>query len=100
MECLNRIGFSIRGDIRSCFVMSYQSVSFPFHLYVQFDVAHNHSVVTSNVGLVYDCYVCDYVWPVCWDVGNFGFRYTDLSFSCPSPPCFLLEHGVQNFVFS
>ena len=22
---------------------------FPFHLYVQFDVAHNHFVVTSNV---------------------------------------------------
>ena len=37
----------------------------PFHLYVQFDVAHNQSVVTSNVELVDDCYVCDDVWPVC-----------------------------------
>ena len=36
---------------------------FPFHLYVQFD--HNHSVVTFNVDLVDDCYVCDDVWPVC-----------------------------------
>ena len=25
---------------------------FPFHFYVQFDVAHNHSVVTCNVDLV------------------------------------------------
>ena len=38
---------------------------FSFHLYVQFDVAHNHSVVTFNVDLVDDCYVCDNVWPVC-----------------------------------
>ena len=37
---------------------------FPFHLYVQFDVAHKQSVVTSNVDLVDDCYVCDDVWPV------------------------------------
>ena len=38
---------------------------FPFHLYVLFDVAHNQSVVTTNVDLVDDCYVCDDVWPVC-----------------------------------
>ena len=31
---------------------------FPFHLYVQFDVVNNQSVVTSNVD-------CDDVWPVC-----------------------------------
>ena len=37
----------------------------PFHLYVKCDVAHSHSVVTSNVDLVDDCYVCDGVWPVC-----------------------------------
>ena len=34
---------------------------FPFHLCVQFDVAYNQSVVTSNVDLVDDCYVCDNV---------------------------------------
>ena len=34
---------------------------FPFYLYAQLGVAHNHSVVTSNVDLVDDCYV----WPVC-----------------------------------
>ena len=28
-------------------------------------VAHNRSVVTSNVDLVDDSYVCDDVWPVC-----------------------------------
>ena len=27
-------------------------IFFPFHHYVHFDVAHNHSVVTSNVDLV------------------------------------------------
>ena len=36
-----------------------------FHLYVQFDVAYNESVVTSSVDLVDDCYVFDDVWPVC-----------------------------------
>ena len=36
-----------------------------FHLYVQFDVVHNQSVVTSYVDFVDDCYVCDDVWPVC-----------------------------------
>ena len=42
-------------------------IIFPFHLYVQFGVAHNQSVVTSNVELVDDCYVCDCndIWPVC-----------------------------------
>ena len=34
---------------------------FPFHLYDQFDTAHSHSVVTYNVDLVDDCYVCDHV---------------------------------------
>ena len=33
---------------------------FPFHVvYVQFDVARNQPVATSNVDLVDDCYVCD-----------------------------------------
>ena len=32
---------------------------FPFHPYVQFDVVHNQSVVTSNVDLVDDCYICE-----------------------------------------
>ena len=36
-----------------------------FLLYVQFDVAHNQSVVTSNVDVVDDSYVCHDVWPVC-----------------------------------
>ena len=45
-------------------VASWSSM-FPFHLYVQFDVAHNQSVVTSNVDLVDECYVCDDIWPVC-----------------------------------
>ena len=36
-----------------------------FLLYVQFDVARNQPVVTSNVDLVDDFYVCDDVWPVC-----------------------------------
>ena len=34
---------------------------FPFHLYVQFDIAHSNSVVTSNAGLVDYFYVCDKV---------------------------------------
>ena len=38
---------------------------FSFQVYIQFDVAHNHSVVTSNVVLVDDCYIYDDVWPVC-----------------------------------
>ena len=36
-----------------------------FSLYVQFDVAHNQSVVSSNVDLVDDCYIRDDIWPVC-----------------------------------
>ena len=28
------------------------------------------------------------------DVVNFGLRYTVWAFPCPSPPCFLLEHGI------
>ena len=39
--------------------------AFPFHLCVQFDVAHNCSVVTSNVDLIADCYICDDIWFVC-----------------------------------
>ena len=58
---------------------------FPFHLYVQFDVAINHFVVTSNVDMVDDCNVCDDVWPVCYDVVNIGLRYTVYAFQCPFP---------------
>ena len=66
---VSRIGFSIRDGIRSSLILfvwhlllvtSWSSM-FPFHLYVQFDVAHNHSVVTSNVDLVDDCYICLFV---------------------------------------
>ena len=32
---------------------------FPFHLYVQIDLAHDHSVATPIVDLGDDCYVCD-----------------------------------------
>ena len=39
----------------SILVSSWSSIA--FHLYVQFDVAHNQSVVTSNVDLVDNCYV-------------------------------------------
>ena len=49
--------------IRVASILGHQC--FPFHLYVQFDVVHNQSVVTTNVDLVDDCYVCDDVWPVC-----------------------------------
>ena len=35
----------------SCTISSFMSV-FPFHFYVQFDVAHNQSVVTCSVDLV------------------------------------------------
>ena len=34
-------------------------------LYLQFDDTHNQYVVTSNVDLIDDCYVCDDVWPYC-----------------------------------
>ena len=52
--------------LNSSWKVSLSSICFPFHLYLQFDdVAHNQSVVTSNVDLVDDCYVCDDVWPVC-----------------------------------
>ena len=37
----------------------------PFHRCVQFDVARNYYVVTSNVDLADDCNVSDDVWPVC-----------------------------------
>ena len=43
---------------RGLFAINY----FPFHLYVQFVVTHNQSVVTSNVDLVDDYYVCQDVW--------------------------------------
>ena len=38
---------------------------FPFHLCVHSDVARNCSVVTSNVDLIADCYICDNIWFVC-----------------------------------
>ena len=38
---------------------------FSFHLYDQIDVAHSHYVLTSNVDLADDCYICEDVWPVC-----------------------------------
>ena len=54
---------------------------FPFHLYVQFDIAHNHSVVTSNVDMADGCYVCDDVWPVCSDAVNVGLVCTFKQYS-------------------
>ena len=33
-------------------------------------------------------YVCDDVWPVCWDVVSFGLRYTVWVFRRPSPSAF------------
>ena len=62
--------------------------SFPFQ--VKFDVAHNHAVIIYNVDFGNDCYVCD----------NYGIRYTVWAFSRPSPPCFLLEHGIHELVLS
>ena len=41
------------------------AIIFAFNLYIQFDVAYNHSMVTSKVDLVDDCYLCDDIWPVC-----------------------------------
>ena len=50
-------------------VFSWPSILY-FNHNIQFDVAHSHSVVTSKVDLVDDCYVCDDVWPVNEDVVN------------------------------
>ena len=69
---------------------------FPFYLYVQFVVAHNQSVVD----VVDECHVCDDVWPVCYGVVNFGLRSIIWAFPRTSPPCFLLEHGIHDFVLS
>jgi len=61
------ICFSVRVVIRSSLILfvwhlllvaSWSSIV-SFHFYVQFDVAHIHSVVTSNDDLVDDCYICD-----------------------------------------
>ena len=54
-----------------------------FHNFVQFGVAHNDSVVTSNVELVVDCYICDEAWSVCYDIFNFGRPYTVWAFPRP-----------------
>ena len=70
---VSRIGFSVRLGIRSSvvlfvwyvFLVASGSLLFHFHLYVQFNVARNHSVATSNVNLVDDCYNCNDVCPVC-----------------------------------
>jgi len=67
--------------------------------YVQSDVAHNHFVAIFNVDLVDDCYVCDVVWPVCYDAINLGLRYTGWAFSYPSLSNFLLKHGIHDFDF-
>ena len=48
---------------------------FPFHLHVQLNVAHNHSVVTSML-------TCS------------QFPSTVWAFPRPSPPCFLLKHSI------
>ena len=58
-----RIRFSILAGIRTSLIIfvwhlllvtSWSSI-LPFHIYGQFAVAHNQSVVTSNVDLVDDC---------------------------------------------
>ena len=57
-------------------------------------------MVTANVALVDHCYVCNDVWPVSYDVVNFGLCKTVRAFLRPSPPCFLLEHSIHDFVLS
>ena len=49
--------------IRMAFTLGHQL--FLFHIYVQFDVVHNQFVITSNVDLVDDRFVCDDIWPAC-----------------------------------
>ena len=44
-------------------------------------------VVTSNVDLVDDYYVSGYILPVCYDIVNFGLRYTVWAFPLPPPLC-------------
>ena len=48
----------------------------------QFEVPNNYSMVTPNVDLADDCYVCNDVWPVCYDVVSFGLRYTVWALRC------------------
>ena len=50
-----------------------------------------------NADLVDDYYVSDYVWPVCYDVVNFGLCYTVPV--RPSPPSFLLDMVVMILYF-
>ena len=62
---MSQIDFSVRVGIRSSLILFVWHQGFSFHVYVQFDVAHNQSAITSNVDIVDDdCYVCDDVWPV------------------------------------
>ena len=50
----------------SCSVSNrFLNSSLLFHLYVQFNVVHSHSMATSNFDLVDDCFGCDNVWSVC-----------------------------------
>ena len=64
---MTNIGFSVRIGIRSSLIQfvwhlllvaSWSSI-LSSYLYVQFDVAHNQSVATSNVDFADDYYICD-----------------------------------------
>ena len=79
------IDSSIRVGIRSSLILFVWHLGhnvFPFHLYVQFDVAHDHAVVTSNV-----------------DVVHFGLRYTVWAFPRPIPPSFLWNMAFMILYF-
>ena len=68
------IGFSIIVGIRNdliLFVRHLLLIATWSSILFQFYVAHSNSVVTFNVELVNDCYVCDDFWPV---LGSIQFR--------------------------
>ena len=45
-------------------------------LLIDFFSISNHYVMTSNVDVVDESYVCVDIWPVCWHVVHFGLHYT------------------------
>ena len=54
---------------------------FPFHLYIQFYVAHSYYVVTFNVDLIDDSYVCDDRLACLLGYSQFRFSLHRLGFS-------------------
>ena len=67
---------------------------FLFQLYVHVDIVQFYSVVTSSVDFIEECYICDYIWPVCQNIINLVLPYSIWGFPLSLSPWF-----IKNMVY-